>query len=374
NNMKDSSSLEEIMGEELDSNIKLKLLNIESFKVPITLEGLDKFRDVHVIELLFNEAKNKNQQFHLGNLLKFIQAHDITEQDTKDAVFERKLVDKNISPENLSSDFQADILRSEFQGQLIRGNRGFEVVLVDEVDSMLFDQRSQNDQQNIEEQIKKNLRPLSPDEEINKAEYEMLSAKSFDFAIDAAFYYQRDKHYAVEGEKIVPINYNDTGVFQPNMVWGNGLTQFLQIKEGTLGKDSTQEFFKHVYETDQLIQVHEYCEDNILIYTGRKGENFPRRNVSPGEIVIATNIAGRELKKNRDQHEAKLLKKAQGDIGNIKLQDELFTSQLHEMEEHMLLQKEFEREKEAITDEKSFRLNIPLPSEIQNNTSSVENG
>jgi len=41
-----------------------------------------------------------------------------------------------------ASDFQGDILRCEFMGMKIRGDRGFDTVIVDEVDSMLFDDRT----------------------------------------------------------------------------------------------------------------------------------------------------------------------------------------------------------------------------------------
>jgi ankyrin repeat protein len=45
-----------------------------------------------------------------------------------------------------AEDFQADIIQTEFFRKNIRGNRGFGVVLVDEVDSMLFDDRSYSTQ------------------------------------------------------------------------------------------------------------------------------------------------------------------------------------------------------------------------------------
>ena len=41
-----------------------------------------------------------------------------------------------------ASDFEAGILRSEFLGMPLRGERGFQVVVVDEVDAMLVDERS----------------------------------------------------------------------------------------------------------------------------------------------------------------------------------------------------------------------------------------
>ena len=210
-------------------------------------------------------------------------------------------------------------------------------------------------------------------------------------AINAALVYKRGYHYQVKGGKIVPVDYNNTGVWQQNMVWSNGLAQFLQIKEGlkvlpenistnfistvgffkryrdqlygltgTLGNDATRNFFKQVYGTDLVIvppykqrlihgnegspynckeitpllikdkdlgkwydaieasalehaqqqravliickyirQVHtletrlkaRYPKDKIITYTGKR--RLEKDIVYPGEIIIATNIAGR---------------------------------------------------------------------------------
>ncbi|KAA0202706.1 hypothetical protein HAZT_HAZT001008, partial [Hyalella azteca] len=51
-------------------------------------------------------------------------------------------------------------------------------------------------------------------------------------ALRAAYSYTKEAHYDVVNDRIVPINYKETGVLQEHMVWGDGLTQFLQIKEG----------------------------------------------------------------------------------------------------------------------------------------------
>ena len=203
--------------------------------------------------------------------------------------------------------------------------------------------------------------------------------------------YKKGYQYDVQGGKIVPVDYNNTGVWQHSMIWSNGLAQFLQIKEGlkvspetistnfistvgffqryanqlygltgTLGNEVTQSFFKEVYNTDLVIvppykkrlivgnadspyackeltpqliadkdinkwydaieasdlqhaqqqravliickyvkQVHalqerlqrNYARDKIFTYTGKK--KFAKEKVYPGEIIIATNIAGR---------------------------------------------------------------------------------
>jgi ankyrin repeat protein/preprotein translocase subunit SecA len=210
-------------------------------------------------------------------------------------------------------------------------------------------------------------------------------------AINAALSYKKGYHYNVARGKIVPVDYQNTGVWQHNMVWSNGLAQFLQIKEGlkvlpenistnfissvgyfkryqdnlygltgTLGNKTTHNFFEKVYETDLVIvppykkrtiegnekssynckelspilvkdkdinkwyeaieesalnhtrqnrsvliickyikQVHaleerlkrKYDKQKIFTYTGKK--KFLKDQVYPGEIIIATNIAGR---------------------------------------------------------------------------------
>lgn len=58
--------------------------------------------------------------------------------DNKKRAYERDVV------YGTAGDFQGDILRTEFSGLDLRGQRGFEVVIVDEVDSMLYDSRSRS--------------------------------------------------------------------------------------------------------------------------------------------------------------------------------------------------------------------------------------
>ena len=210
-------------------------------------------------------------------------------------------------------------------------------------------------------------------------------------AINAALVYKKGCQYNVHGGKIVPVDYNNTGVWQHNTVLSNGLAQFLQIKEGlkvspenistnfistvgffqryanqlygltgTPGNEVTQAFFREFYNTDLVIvppykqrlivgnedspyackeltpqlivdedtnkwynaieasalqhaqqqravliickyirQVHalearlqeRYAKDKIFTYTGKK--KLEKDKVYPGEIIIATNIAGR---------------------------------------------------------------------------------
>eukprot|EP01132_Coremiostelium_polycephalum_P000708 gene708-879_t len=210
-------------------------------------------------------------------------------------------------------------------------------------------------------------------------------------AIQALCYLKKKLHYDVVDGKIVPIDYANTGVFQQMTVWGDGLSQMLQMKEGlplhpenistnflsipeyfkryknkiygltgTLGNTTTHQFLKQIYGVDLLVippykhrpiagnetstygckelpaQVlaergswHEaiihtnlskakhgravliickYVQEatelakhlarshdpkKIFTYSGEAGENFDKKEIHEGEIIIATNIAGR---------------------------------------------------------------------------------
>ncbi|MEL6152539.1 MAG: DEAD/DEAH box helicase, partial [Bacteroidota bacterium] len=209
-------------------------------------------------------------------------------------------------------------------------------------------------------------------------------------ALCAMCCYHKEKHYDVRHKRrIVPIDYNNTGVLQNNLVWSQGLAQFLQIKEGlpiqpesistnfistvgffkrygahlygltgTLGNSTTQGFFTKMYNTDMVVippykkrtiigneqsryickelpavispkeeswyeavcqstlraalqrravlvlckyihQVKEVCRmlygrydrSKLRTYTGQAA--FGHRHMNAGDIVVATNIAGR---------------------------------------------------------------------------------
>ncbi|XP_062709670.1 uncharacterized protein LOC109402566 [Aedes albopictus] len=431
-----------------------------------------------------------------------------------------------------ASDFQGDVLRTEFLGNDCRGNRKHQVIIVDEVDSMLFDSRTHSvrlsdenpgmthlevplaviwhqihninahmierdnkvffitedfeavgneiklysgeDWETVstevhdkkefitthtENHLRKLLRKLTVDEQKEYEAYQALNLRimgvaeqlskanddekmkaeceqmrldliklpwntrdpvvdipehlrSFALnqisiwvknAILAKWVYKKDAHYTVIHGKIIPVNFNETGDLQTNMIWSDGLTQFLQLKEGlrmdpegistnfisnisffqrygsniygltgTLGEQSTQDFLQTMYGTDMIVippykttditnnemsgyrckelaplvlcdvkiwyqSVKEnalyHAQNNravlvickfitqarnianmlrkvhdprkIFIYTGEETK-FEKNAVDSGEIIVATNIAGRgtdiKTSKNVEKH------------------------------------------------------------------------
>ncbi len=428
------------------------------------------------------------------------------EVSTKKSVYEKNIVYGTIS------EFIGDILRTEYLGQDVRGKRKFDIVIADEVDSMLYDNLTQsirlannlpeldhlvplfaiillhifnvlkhfrpgqgkpvfvsdpetdeegqvveNPEEFITEEVTKYilevLRDVS-DEDMKKIEQEdqinqdivslgreISNLNSEEEAVDkslkiktkekeleelqkklqnlpktlptlpipshllpyaksqlkiwisnglASLTYKKNCHYSVYGGRIVPIDYENTGVYQHNTVWNNGLSQFVQVKEGiemtspsvttnymsivaffdrygaantfgltgTLGNVATYDFLRNSYGTDiafvpsysipkivgnefslysckelpaivlsteekwiqkiaddalseatsdrgvLLIFEHvekakylehilktRYSEEKIFSYTGQ--EDFRKRDIDSGELIISTNIAGR---------------------------------------------------------------------------------
>lgn len=362
------------------------------------------------IALSVPEVKKQNGFFEMLGLSVGENSDENNDYDIKKEIYQRDIV------YGTADDFQGDILRTEFSGYEIRGNRGFGVSIVDEVDGVLFDNRSYRIQltsslpgteqlemvlattwqqinciakqlikragqfyyvtedfktdgnqitlfvdkdleeclvpvEDIEDFIKKRaqthleqlLRDLSHQEcaewedyvrlnarlsslsqevaeEENEAEkerkrlaYEQCAQefaqlpwhkrypiivipkhlKHFaqtqiphwiDSALRALLSYKKEVQYDVAKGKIVPVDYENTGILQRNMVWSNGLAQFLQMKEGlrmtpenvstnylstigflkrygaslygltgTLGAEATQNFFAAIYGTDTTI-------------------------------------------------------------------------------------------------------------------------
>lgn len=84
--------------------------------------------------------------------------------------------------------------------------------------------------------------------------------------------YQKDQNYIVKDNKIVLVDYSHTGVLQHSMVLGDGLQQFLQIKEGlSIAPESIATNF---LSTPRYFKRY---GDSIYGLTGTLG-NTPTRN------------------------------------------------------------------------------------------------
>ena len=171
------------------------------------------------------------------------------------------------------SDFQFDLLRHEYQCENTRGDRVFQTVIADEVDSMLIDESMKIASLGCYKPSMENLEPLLVSTwtellRVHKAETFQDSEafeehiknyiialldrtdspiliphhlKSFakrqaiyyaKSAITAFYVFEENKHYVVTEEGITPIDYLNTGVTRVNSAWDDGLHQFLQIKHG----------------------------------------------------------------------------------------------------------------------------------------------
>uniref|UniRef100_A0A1B0DF36 SecA family profile domain-containing protein n=1 Tax=Phlebotomus papatasi TaxID=29031 RepID=A0A1B0DF36_PHLPP len=388
-----------------------------------------------------------------------------------------------------SGDFQADILRTEFLGQDIRGDRGFNIVVVDEVDSMLFDYRSHSvrlsdatpgmihlelplaviwqhinqivahfttvgDQvyfivedferngdeiklysgknwqscamivddkrkfiiEQTQSHLEQLLRELSPEERDEYRAYkslnnqianleEEISKTSCDeekeskkdhckslleklktlpwkerypvldvpnhlrsiavsripnwtrSALNAAYGYKKGAHYAVQNDRIVPIQYNETGVLQPNMVWSDGLTQFLQLKEGlrmdpegvstnfisnvsffqrygsaiygltgTLGRGTDLKTSESVESHGGMYVAVTFLPKSFRVEMQNVGRTGRSGKKGMGQLIIynpaKSNI--KDIKKDRNAHESAANEKAIQDAEKMLLQDRLF--------------------------------------------------
>ena len=49
-------------------------------------------------------------------------------------------------------------------------------------------------------------------------------------AISAAHEYKQGVHYIIDKNKVIPVDFRNTGCLQKNVEWENGLHQFLQMK------------------------------------------------------------------------------------------------------------------------------------------------
>jgi len=182
--------------------------------------------------------------------------------------------------------FEGDILRTEFLGNIGRGNkRGFDCIIVDEIDNIcldniknmteltdsfrgykyleycylvIFNELKQIDKKfiglNSEEKKKRkkeiveelytnvsdkfnNIPSCIKIQKYMKEEFINYKVKKWcESAFDALFFYKRDKDYIITVDKeldfnvIKPIDFANTGIIEENTIW-SGLHQFLQIKE-----------------------------------------------------------------------------------------------------------------------------------------------
>ncbi|CAF1345422.1 unnamed protein product, partial [Didymodactylos carnosus] len=196
--------------------------------------------------------------------------------------------------------------------------------------------------------IPKHLRELVMDVQLTKW---------IDSAIHAKYRCKNEQHYIVKDGKIAPVDANNTGIVQQNMHWSNGLYQFLQIKHGakitaeslttnfisnvtyfrrygsniyglTWKQKQYQELMpiitkteenwytnivessinklingqgvliitKYINEVDEIknrLIKAEYDITKIKTYRTEIDSKIIEEELKPGEIIIATNIAGR---------------------------------------------------------------------------------
>ncbi len=219
-----------------------------------------------------------------------------------------------------SLSFQSNFLSNSSKQGAARGDREFSSCIIDEVDNMLLDGSSTSAKQSSHIPLMEFLLPifsaafhdfhtLIQQNEIDEADRSELARILISMLIDGLpvpkhlqayarfqidnwadslvasyFKWECDRDYVInidkDGTKIInPVN-NSTGVTQENMVWQNGLHQFLQVKHscrlspegltsffisnisyflkydkilgmtGTLGSDSSKEFLGTIYKTE----------------------------------------------------------------------------------------------------------------------------
>ncbi|CAF0795574.1 unnamed protein product [Adineta ricciae] len=171
-----------------------------------------------------------------------------------------------------ASQFQFDILRDEFSLLKTRADRPFDLVIIDEVDSMLIDETNATARlaehlpgmewlnpllYTIWQIINKCSDPISNRDQILKtARHFIYNSQTqlkypthlsdfvssslplwVDHGIQAKVEYRLDYQYIIKKDemgtlRIMPIDYSNTGVIQCHTTWSDGLHQFLQIKHG----------------------------------------------------------------------------------------------------------------------------------------------
>ncbi|CAF3707211.1 unnamed protein product [Adineta steineri] len=168
--------------------------------------------------------------------------------------------------------FQFDILRDEFSLLKTRGDRPYDLVIIDEVDSMLIDEnntiaRLADNSPGMEwlnpllygiwQTANNTPDPLSNRDLILKITRKLINSSDaqlkypvhlnrfvsdslpiwVDHAIQAKVEYRLDYQYIIKKDemgtlRIMPIDYSNTGIIQCHTTWSDGLHQFLQIKHG----------------------------------------------------------------------------------------------------------------------------------------------
>lgn len=234
--------------------------------------------------------------------------------------------------------FQSDFLSNTSGQGPMRGVREFSITIIDEVDSMLIDSRNHVAKQVSHIPLMEFLLPLLaiawnnfhlsivplglkreemvslseamitdiinnspiPRHLIKYAEFQAQNwARNL---VSAHMDFVLDKHYVInknaDGKKVIHPVDSATGVTQENMVWENGLHQFLQIKHGcvvssesltvffitnisyfkkyskilgitgTLGSESSQAFLKEIYNID-LGFIPTYKDKQLIELPGR---------------------------------------------------------------------------------------------------------
>ena len=172
-------------------------------------------------------------------------------------------------------EYQGDILDDEYNLSGVRKNRGYDVVIVDEIDSMLIDEyasktrlasskpflekysvlllllwafykriKLDDDEVVQDEQLKEELKKYLKGKIINiinsKENFISLSQIGKKFALDqvdkwidsliGSLSMKKDDRYIIKNDQIIPVDQDNTGVIQKATTLSYGLHQFLQMK------------------------------------------------------------------------------------------------------------------------------------------------
>ncbi|MCP3660860.1 MAG: hypothetical protein GY830_11385, partial [Bacteroidetes bacterium] len=147
---------------------------------------------------------------------------------------------------------------------------------------------------------RKNNRPAFLNIPIHLKQFARSQLESWaDNALKAKFCFLKGKDYDVIKGKVVPIDYNNTGKFNDNMVWSEGLTQFIEIKENL--KISAESLSPSFISNLELFKRYKF----ICGCTGTIGteadKNILKENYNVDTVTIPSfkeiKIAGKENSK-----------------------------------------------------------------------------